>query len=120
MLLVQSQGRIRALAPTAPIVEEPDQPLASRPRFAVYVVVACLTSLLQLGFFDCSGERLLSFVGGALTVFAALAVIDRVYVVSVSKRSGRARLALSLAIAAVGITAVWTLASFTWITHLCG
>ena len=99
---------------------ETDQALASRLRFAIYALAACLTSPLQFGFFDCSAERLLSFVGGALTVFAALAVIDRLYFVNVSKPTGRARLALSLVIAAVGIAAVWTLASFTWITHLCG
>ena len=95
-------------------------PRLPKARFAVYVLVACITSPIQFGFYDCSGERALSFVGGALTILAALILIDRVYIVSVSRRSGRARLALSLGISLVGIAAVWILASFTSITHLCG
>ena len=94
--------------------------MALRPRVALYTVIACLTSSLQFGFYDCNGERALSFVAGVLTILAVLIAIDGVYVVMVSGRSARARLALSSGIALVGVATVWSLASLTRITHLCG
>ena len=89
-------------------------------RVALYALLACLTSPLQFHFYDCSSERAWSFVAGALTIVVALLVVDRVYAISVSKRSGRARLALGAGVTAVGGGTVWLLASITTITHLCG
>lgn len=91
-----------------------------RARLAVYLVVACLASTLQFAFFDCSGVRALSFVTGALTILLVLVVIDRVHGISVSMRSVQARIAWGAGTIIVGAGAVWGLAWFTIITHMCG
>ena len=91
-----------------------------RVRFVVYVLLACLASSLQFGFYDCNGVRALSFIAGALTIVTALVVIDRVYFTSVSSRSIATRLALGAGIGIVGAGAVFAFGWFTMITHMCG
>lgn len=91
-----------------------------RVRLAVYALIACVASTLQFDQFDCNGARPLSFVAGALAIFMALLVIDRVWVTSVSARTVRARLVLATAIVVVGGGVVWGLGWLTWITHMCG
>lgn len=86
----------------------------------VYALVACVASTLQFGVYDCSGLPVLSFGVGALTVFAALAVLDRVYVASISARSAAKRLAIGAGIGILGAGAVVALGWLTMITHICG
>jgi hypothetical protein len=91
-----------------------------RVRFVVYLVIACIASTLQFGLFDCNDARPLSFVAGALAVLVALIAIDRLYIVGVSSRSVRARIALGAATVAAGVALAWTLAWLTMISHMCG
>ena len=62
-----------------------------RIRLVAYLVLGCLASSLQFGFYDCSELPALSLAAGALTIVTALVVIDRVYFTSVSARSAGAR-----------------------------
>ncbi len=90
------------------------------PSVALYVVLGCLLSPLQFGFFDCSELPVLSFVAGALTVAAALVAGDVVYRASTASRPVAPRLVRGAAAAVLGAAAVVGLAYFTRITHICG
>lgn len=89
-------------------------------RFGIYLLVACVASALQFGFFDCNGARPLSFVSGALAVLVALVAIDRVRAAGAFARSPRARIVVGTATAVVGAGVVWSLAWLTMISHMCG
>jgi hypothetical protein len=91
-----------------------------RMRFVVHVVIAGVASTLQFERFDCNEARPLSFAAGALTILVALVAIDRLYVLAVSARSVRARLAQGTATVVAGAALVWTLAWVTMISHMCG
>jgi hypothetical protein len=91
-----------------------------RIRVTLYVVLGCLLSPLQFGFFDCSGLPVLSFVAGALTIAAPLVAGDVVYRASTASRPGTLRLIRGTAAAVVGAAATVGLAYFTTITHICG
>ena len=93
---------------------------AVRVRFGIYGLVACVASALQFALFDCNGARPLSFVAGALAIWVALVALDRICVVGTSARSVRARIALGMTIAVVGVGVVWSLAWLTMISHMCG
>lgn len=91
-----------------------------RARFVVYALLACGASTQQFGFYMCNGLRAWSFVAGALTIFIALALVDRIVVTSASRRAVSSRLAWSVASAVVGGGLVWGLAWITTLTHMCG
>src|SRR5215210_5337346 len=87
-------------------------------RFMLYAVVGCVVSTLQFGGFDCNELPGWSLAGGALTVFTTLFMSDRIYAVSVSQRSVRARVirvaALGLVLGSLAVGLGW----ITMITHM--
>ena len=89
-------------------------------RFGVYALLGFVASTFQFAFYDCNGAKVLSLVAGALTVFTALVVLDRVYVASVSARSATRRLAMGAGFSIVGAGVVCAFGWFTMITHMCG
>jgi hypothetical protein len=91
-----------------------------RMRYAGYLAMACVASALQFNLFDCNDARPLSFAAGALAILVALIAIDRLYIIGVSSRSVRGRIALGTATIVAGVALAWALAWLTMISHMCG